>query len=69
MGVQRVPDAGSKGLTPLHLPPDLDASQGYQDIVNEKIASAIAKLEEAGLTPEACEKFLKTYGKVIEAKT
>ena len=39
-------------------------SQGYQDIVNEKIASAIAKLEEAGLTPEACEKFLKTYGKV-----
>ena len=47
----------------------MDASQGYQDIVNEKIASAIAKLEEAGLTPEACEKFLKTYGKVIEAKT
>ena len=39
--------------------------QGYQDIVNEKVASAIAKLEEAGLTPEACEKFLKTYGKVI----
>ena len=39
--------------------------QGYHDIVNEKIASAIAKLEEAGLTPEACEKFLKTYGKVI----
>ena len=39
--------------------------QGYQDIVNEKIASAIAKIEEAGLTPEACEKFLKTYGKVI----
>ena len=40
------------------------ALQGYQDIVNEKIATAIAKLEEAGLTPEACEKFLKTYGKV-----
>ena len=39
--------------------------QGYQDIVNEKVASAIAKLEEAGLTPEACEKFLKTYGKVV----
>ena len=66
MGVQRVPDAGSKGLTTLHIPPDPDACpQGYHDIVNEKIASAIAKLEEAGLTPEACEKFLKTYGKVI----
>ena len=52
----------------LYLPPDLGASQGYQDIVNEKIASAIAKLEEAGLTPEACEKFLKTYGKVIDCQ-
>jgi len=43
----------------------MEAPKGYQDIVNEKVASAIAKLEEAGLTPEACEKFLKTYGKVL----
>ena len=60
-------DAGSKGLT-IPMPSNLTHHtfrQGYQDIVNEKIASAIAKIEEAGLTPEACEKFLKTYGKVI----
>ena len=66
-----MPDAGSKGSTIPKMPSYLTRhtfSQGYHDIVNEKIASAIAKLEEAGLTPEACEKFLKTYGKVIDCQ-
>ena len=29
--------------------------------MNEKVASAIAKLEEAGLTPEACETFVVAH--------
>ena len=70
---QTVPPAGSamnvrwrrQRLTILTNSSNTFYVQGYHDIVNEKIASAIAKLEEAGLTPEACEKFLKTYGKVI----
>jgi len=43
----------------------IEAPKGYATIVNEKIASAIAALEEGGLTPETCDKFLRTYGKAL----
>ena len=41
------------------------AMPGYSDMANGKVAEAIAKLEEEGLTPARCEKFLKTYSKVL----
>lgn len=34
-------------------------------MANSKVAEAIAKMEEEGLTPAKCEKFLKTYSKVL----
>jgi len=37
----------------------------YNEMANNKTAAALAKLEEGGLTPDSCEKFLKTYGKVL----
>jgi len=38
---------------------------GYSDMAYSKVASAIAKIEEEGLTPESCEKFIKNYSKVL----
>ena len=34
-------------------------------MANSKVAEAISKIEEDGLTPSKCEKFLKTYSKVL----
>ena len=42
-----------------------EAPAGYHEMANTKVAQAIAKLEESGLTPEKCEKFLATYTKVL----
>ena len=41
------------------------APPGYHEMANSKVAEAIAKMEEEGLTPAKCEKFLKTYSKVL----
>ena len=41
------------------------APLGYSDMAYSKVGSAIAKIEEEGLTPESCEKFLKNYSKVL----
>merc|ERR1719342_1964551 len=41
------------------------APQGYHEMANSKVAEAIAKYEEEGLSPEKCEKFIKTYSKVL----
>ena len=42
-----------------------EAPAGYHEMANAKVAQAIAKLEESGLTPEKCDKFLATYTKVL----
>ena len=34
-------------------------------MANAKVAEAIARQEEEGLTPASCEKFIKTYSKVL----
>lgn len=43
------------------------APPGYSEMAYSKVASAIAKIEEEGLTPESCEKFIKNYSKVLHA--
>ena len=34
-------------------------------MANAKVAEAIAKVEEEGLSPASCQKFIKTYSKVL----
>ena len=41
------------------------APAGYHEMANSKVAEAISKIEEEGLSPTKCEKFLKTYSKVL----
>jgi len=41
------------------------APAGYHEMANSKVAEAISKIEEEGLNPTKCEKFLKTYSKVL----
>jgi len=43
------------------------APKGYSDMANSKTAATIAKIEEAGLTPDSCEKFISTYSKVLHS--
>ena len=65
MALQRVQHRGAQGSARVSFSFSFSCCvQGYHDIVNTKVASAIAKLEEVGLTPACCDKFLKTYGKV-----
>eukprot|EP00088_Acartia_fossae_P039108 TRINITY_DN4068_c1_g1_i1.p1 TRINITY_DN4068_c1_g1~~TRINITY_DN4068_c1_g1_i1.p1 ORF type:complete len:520 (+),score=62.08 TRINITY_DN4068_c1_g1_i1:37-1596(+) len=41
------------------------APQGYSDMAEAKVAGAVEKLEESGLTVPACRKFLSTYSRVL----
>ena len=41
------------------------APPGYSDKADEKVAATIAKMEEEGLTPEACQQFLKVVTTVV----
>ena len=42
-----------------------ESPPGYHEMANAKVAEAIAQQEEEGLSPASCEKFLKTYSKVL----
>ena len=42
-----------------------EAPPGYQEMANAKVAEAVAQQEEEGLSPASCEKFIKTYSKVL----
>ena len=48
-----------------YLAPHLMMPSGYHEMANSKVAEAIAKYEEEGLSPDKCEKFIKTYSKVL----
>jgi len=41
------------------------APPGYSEMAEEKVAATIAKLEEEGLTVEACEKFLAVHTRAL----
>lgn len=43
----------------------VQSPQGYSDMADSKVSAAIATLEGDGLTVDSCNKFLKTYSKVL----
>ena len=45
------------------------APPGYSDKADEKVAATIAKMEEEGLTPEACQQFLKVVTSTVVLTT
>ena len=42
-----------------------ESPPGYHEMANARVAEAVAKVEEEGLTPSSCQKFIKTYSKVL----
>ena len=42
-----------------------ESPPGYHEMANARVAEAVAKVEEEGLTPASCQKFIKTYSKVL----